>query len=82
MYAPAIHVTIGSWDAIASHDYHDQVQCTGLLTKKVVGGIVGCSGLRNLAVRAGLQSMNEIRKEDGIVDEENWNVDSNNVLKA
>jgi hypothetical protein len=35
-----------------------------------------------LAIWAGLQSVNEIRKKDGIVDKENWGVDPNNILKG
>jgi len=43
---------------------------------------VGGSCLRDLAIWAGLQSMNEIREKDGIVDKENWGVDSHNVLNG
>lgn len=75
-------MTVRSRDTISSHNHHDQVQCTALLAKEVISRIVGCSGLRDLIVWAGLESMNEIGKKDGVVDEENWDVDSNNVLEA
>jgi hypothetical protein len=35
-----------------------------------------------LAVWTGLQSMDEIREKDRVVDEENWDVDSDNVLRV
>ena len=41
---------------------------------------MGCSGLRDLVVWLRLESMNEVREQDGVVDEENWDVDSHNVL--
>ena len=80
MHSVAIHVAVRSRDAIASHDHHHQVQCASLLTKEIVGRIVGCSGLRDLIIWLGLQSMNEVREEDGVVDKEDWDIDSNNVL--
>jgi hypothetical protein len=52
------------------------------LTEEIVGRIVGCSGLRDLVIWLGLQSMNEVREKYGIVNEENRNVDSNNVFKS
>jgi hypothetical protein len=82
VHSPAIHVAVRSRDAIASHDHHDQVQCAGLLTEEIVGRIVGCSGLRDLVIWLGLQSMNEVREKYGVVNEENRNVDSNNVFKS
>jgi hypothetical protein len=52
------------------------------LTEEIVGRIVGCSGLRDLVIWLGLQSMNEVREKYGVVNEENRNVDSNNVFKS
>jgi hypothetical protein len=52
------------------------------LTEEIVGRIVGCSGLRDLVIWLGLQSMNEVREKYGVVNEENRNIDSNNVLKS
>ena len=80
MHSPAIHVAVRSRDTITSHDHHDQIQCASLLTKEIVGGIMGCSGLRDLVVWLRLESMNEVREQDGVVDEENWDVDSNDIL--
>jgi len=80
MDPPAIHVTVRSRNPIASHNHHDQVQCASLLTKEIVGRIVGCSSLRDLIIWLRLESMNEVREQDGVVDEENWDVNSDNVL--
>jgi hypothetical protein len=43
---------------------------------------VGGSCLRDLAIWAGLQSMNEIREKNSVVDKENWDVNSNNISKV
>jgi len=75
-------MTVGSWNSIASHDYHDQVQRTGFLAKEVIGGVVGGSRLRSMAVWHSLESMNKVWEKDGVVDEEDWNIDTNNVFRA
>ena len=82
MDSPTIHMTVGSWNSIASHDYHDQVQRTGFLAKEVIGGVVGGSRLRSMAVWHSLESMNKVWEKDGVVDEEDWNIDTNNVFRA
>jgi hypothetical protein len=82
VHSPTIHMTVRSRDTIASHDYHDQVQRTSFLAKEVIGGVVGGSCLRNMAVWHGLESMNKVWEKDGVVDEEDWNIDTNNVFRA
>jgi hypothetical protein len=78
--SPAIHVAVRSRNAIAGHNHHDQVQRASLLAKEIIGRIVGCSRLRDLIIRLRLESMNEVREQDGVVDEENWDVNSNDIL--
>jgi hypothetical protein len=75
-------MTVRPRDTISSHNYHEQVQCAGLLAEEVISRIVGCSSLRDLIIWAGLQGMNEIGEKDSVVDKEYWDVDSNNVLEA
>lgn len=82
VHSPTIHMTVGSWNSIAGHDYHDQVQRTGFLAKEVIGRVVGGSCLRNMAVWHGLESMNKVWEKDGVVDEEDWNIDTNNIFRA
>ena len=74
-------MTVGSRNSIAGHDYHDQVQRTSFLAKEVIGRVVGSSGLRNMVVWHGLKSMDKVREKDSVVDEEDWNVDTNNIFR-
>jgi hypothetical protein len=50
-----------------------------LLTEEVPSGVVRGSSLGDLVVATGLDGVNEIREQDGILDEENGNVVSNNI---
>lgn len=81
VHTPAIDVAVRSWNTVASHDQHHQVQCAGLLAEEVISGVVGGSCLRNLAIGTRLEGMNEVREKDRIVDEEDWGVDANNISR-
>lgn len=50
-----------------------------LLTEEVPCRIVSRCCLRNLTVRLGLDSVDEIRELDGILDKENRNVVTDNI---
>lgn len=80
VYSPPIHVAIRSRNPVTSHDHHHQVQCARFLAEEVVGGVMRGRSLWDLAVWAWLESMNKIGEEDGIVNEEDWSVDANNVF--
>jgi hypothetical protein len=49
------------------------------LAEEIPSTVVSSSSLRNLTVRLWLDSMDQIRELDGILDEEDWDVVSNQV---
>ena len=54
----------------------------GLQTEVIPEVVVGSLPSRNLIVRLGLHSMDNIGKLDGILDEEDWDVVSNDIPVA
>jgi hypothetical protein len=68
-----------SWDSIAGHRPEERVEGTRLLAEKVPRRIVRRRSLRHLAVRAWLDCVDEVRELDGILNEKDRNVVSNNV---
>lgn len=80
VHAPTIHVAVRPWNSVAGHDEHYQVQCARFLAEEVVRRSVRRRRLWNLHIRAWLEGVNEIGEENGVVDEEDWSVDANNVF--
>lgn len=79
MDAKTISVAEGSDNAMLGHGPEKRVQTARLLTEKVPGSVVSSGSLRNLIVGLRLDSVDEIGEKDGILDEEYWNVVSNNI---
>lgn len=69
-----------SRDTEAGHGPEESVKSTWLLREKIPSRVMSCSSLWYLAVRAWLYRMDKIRKSDSILNEEHWDVVSNNVL--
>lgn len=82
VHAPTIHVAVGSWNSVASHDEHEQVQGARFLAEEVVRRGVRRRSLWDLIVGAGFEGVDEIGEENGVVDEEYWGVDTDNVFVA
>ena len=66
-------------DAVASHGPEKRVQAARLGAEEVPGRVVGSSSLRDLIVRARLDRVDQVREPDGILDEEDGDVVSDNV---
>lgn len=79
VHTESINVTERPRNTVASHCPKKSVQCTRLLTEEVPSGVVCSGSLGDLVVAAGLDGVDEIWEENGILDEENRNVVSNNI---
>lgn len=79
VHTESINMTERPRNTVASHRPKKGVKCTRLLTEEVPSRIVCGSSLGDLVVAAGLDGVNEIREQDGILDEENGDVISNNI---
>lgn len=79
VYTKAIHVAERTWNSVSRHGPHQRMHGARLLAEEIPGGIMSCSGLRNFTVLLGLDSVNQIGKLDGILDEEDGNVVSNDI---
>lgn len=55
------------------------MQRTRLLAKEVPGGIVCGGSLRNLVITARFDRVNQIREENGVLDEKDRNVVSDDI---
>lgn len=73
------HVAETTRDAVTGHGPKQGVQGTRLLAKEVPGRVVGSGRLGNLTVGAWLDSVDQIREPNGILDEENRDIVSDNV---
>jgi hypothetical protein len=79
VHTESINVTERTGNTVASHCPQKGVKCARLLAEEVPSGVVRGSSLGDLVVATGLDGVNEIREQDGILDEENGNVVSNNI---
>jgi hypothetical protein len=75
----ALHHTVRSRDTSVRHGPHEHVGSLGVQVLEVPEVVVGGLGLRDLIVRLGLARVNDIGKLEGVLDEEDGNVVSNNV---
>ena len=55
------------------------MQRAGLLAKEIPGRVVSSGCLRNLPVGGGFDSVDEVREEDRILDEEDGNIVADNI---
>jgi len=77
--AETIHVAVGAWNTISGHCPEEGVERTRLLAEEIPCRVMGSSSLRDLFVWTWLDSMDKIWEQDGVLDEENWNVISNDI---
>lgn len=66
-------------NSMARHSPQQGMQRARLLTEEVPRGVMRGSSLRDLTVATRLNGVDQIRELDGILDEENGNVVSNNI---
>lgn len=64
---------------MSRHGPQESVQGTRLLTEKVPGGIVRGGSLGDFIVAAGLDGVDEVGEKDGVLDEEDGDVVSNDI---
>jgi hypothetical protein len=79
MNTKAINMTERPRNTVTSHCPEECVQRTGLLTEEVPSGVMRSGSLRDLIVAARLDSVDQIREKDGILDEENGDVVTDNI---
>jgi hypothetical protein len=75
----AIHMPVAPDDALSRHGPEQGVQSARLLAEEIPSGIVGGGSRWHLAVLLRLDRVNEIRESNGILNEEDGNVVSDNV---
>lgn len=76
---PSVHVPVRTDGSMAAHCPEQGVERRWLLTEKVPSAVMSGGGLRNLTIRPGLNSMDQIRELNGILNEEDRNVVTNNI---
>lgn len=79
VHAETVHVAEGPDDAVLSHGPEKGVQGARLLAEEVPGAVMSSCRLRDFAVRRGLDSVNQIREKNSVLNEENRDVVANNV---
>ena len=72
-------MAVGAWNTISGHCPEEGVERTRLLAEEIPCRVMGSSSLRDLFVWTWLDSMDKIWEQDGVLDEENWNVISNDI---
>ena len=82
MHAEAIHMAERPGDAMASHGPEQRMHGARLTREKVPGRVVCGSGLRDFIVPARLDGVDQIREENGILDEKDGNIVSHQVEVA
>jgi hypothetical protein len=79
VHTPSIHMPVRANSAMTAHRPEQSVERRWLLAEKVPSAIMSSSGLGNLAVWPGLDSMDQVREFDGILNEEDGDVVTNNI---
>jgi hypothetical protein len=72
-------VAEATWDAKASHGPEERVQSARLRAKEVPCRVMGSGCLGDLIVRARLDRVDEVWEPDGILNEEDRNVVSDDI---
>jgi hypothetical protein len=81
VHTPSIHMPERANGAMTAHRPEQSVERRWLLAEKVPSAIMSSSGLGNLAVWPGLDSMDQIWELDGILNEEDGDVVTNDIWK-
>jgi hypothetical protein len=79
VHTPSIHMPERANGAMTAHRPEQSVERRWLLAEKVPSAIMSSSGLGNLAVWPGLDSMDQVRELDGILNEEDGDIVTNNI---
>jgi hypothetical protein len=79
MHTETVHVTERPHDAIAGHGPEERVQRAGLLAEEVPGGVMRSGSLRYLAVRVGLDGVDQVGEFYSVLDEEDGDVVADDV---
>lgn len=82
MHTETIHVTEAAGNAVARHGPEEGVESGGLGAEEVPSGIVGGGGLGNLVVGARLDGVDKVGEADGILDEEDGDVVTDDIEVA
>jgi hypothetical protein len=53
-----------------------------LRAKEIPGAVMGSSSLRDFVIWTGFDGMDEIRKLNGILDEENWDIIADDIWRC
>lgn len=64
---------------MTSHGPEQSVQAARLLTEEIPRGVVGSGSLGDLTVLSWLDSVDEVRELDRILDEKDWDVIPNDI---
>jgi hypothetical protein len=81
VHTPSIHMPERANGAMTAHRPEQSVERRWLLAEKVPSAIMSSSGLGDLAVWPGLDSMDQIWELDGILNEEDGDVVTNDIWK-
>jgi hypothetical protein len=79
MHAESVHVAIGAWRSVRGHGPEESVQGAGLLGEEVPCGVVRGGGLGDFVGGGGFDGVDEVREEDGVLDEEDGDVVADDV---
>lgn len=79
VHAEAINMTDRSRNTMSGHRPHKRMQGTGLLTEKVPGRVMCSGSLGNLIIATGLHGVDQVRKKNCILDEEDGNVVADDI---
>jgi hypothetical protein len=79
VHTPSIHMPVRANSAMTAHRPEQSMERRRLLAEEVPGAIMSSSSLRNLAVWPGLDSMNQVRELDSILNKEDGDVVTNNI---
>lgn len=75
-----VDVSEGSRDTVTSHGPEQSVQSARLLAEEIPGGIVSRLGLGDFVVAAGLDGVDQIGEENGILDEEDGDIVADDIF--
>jgi hypothetical protein len=77
-----VHMPVRTRYAVSCHCPEQSVHGARLLAEEIPGGIVCGSRLRNLTVRAWLHGVDKVGELNGVLDEEDGNIISNNICRS
>lgn len=82
VHTEPIDVTERTRDTVTGHGPEQGVKSRGLLAKEIPGGVMGCGGLRDFTIALGLDGVDQVGELDGILDEKDGNVVTDDIKVA